>query len=264
MESCRYNSTINWLIYTDCGDVEYCPANVEIKHISFSEYCRLVSEILAIDFKPLNPYKLCDIKPALGLIHANELLDYDFWGYGDIDIVYGNIRQFLTSDRLASKDIFSMHKTRTSGHFCLIRNSRDLVLAFKKIPDWTNKFSIQRHLAIDEKDFSKLFLRHKNSPKVIKAIATMIDPWLKRAEFIEAYSTPNARISWMDGSYNFPKKWIWENGILRNDINGDLEFMYFHFYIWKKSWHQNDVIQIKPYLKAFSINELGFELENDI
>ena len=260
IESCRLNPTVNWLIYTDCGKVENCPPNVEIKQMTFSHYCQLVSDRLAVDFRPLNPYKLCDIRPAYGLIHQDDLADYNFWGYGDIDLVYGNIRQFLTNDRLARKDIFSNHSTRTSGHLCLVRNVTDLRLAFQKIPDWQQKFTTQQHLAVDEKDFSRLFLRHKNSPKFIKTIAAMRDPWLKRAEFIEAYSTPNARIAWIDGSYNFPQKWIWRNGELTNDIDGNLQFMYFHFYSWKKRWAKNETIVLPKYhQQSFAISESGFE-----
>ena len=237
IESCRLNPTVNWLIYTDCGLIDDCPENIEIKTISYGDYCKFVSNRLGINFYPKNPYKLCDIRPAYGLIHEDDLIDYDFWGFGDIDLIYGNIRHFLTNNRLAHKDIFSNHKTRTSGHLCLVRNLSDLRFAFQKIPQWQQKFTTKQHLAIDEKDFSKLFLRHKNSPQFIKNIAAKLDPWLKRAEFVEAYSTPNARIAWIDGSYHFPKKWTWENGALTNDIDGDLEFMYFHFYSWKKRFH---------------------------
>lgn len=259
MESCRFNASIHWIFYTDCGALENCPPNVDIKSVTFSQYYLLVSQKLDIDFKPLHPYKLCDIRPAYGLIHENDLSKYDFWGYGDIDLVYGNIRQFLTAERLAAKDVFSTHSTRTSGHFCLIRNCEDLKFAFQKIPKWRQKFAMQQHLAMDEKDFSKLFLRHKNSPRWIKKLAAMMDPWLKRAEFTEAYSTPNARIPWIDGRNDFPKKWIWENGILKNDQNGEREFMYFHFYRWKKNWNDIEMIQIKQRLKSFSITESGFK-----
>lgn len=259
IESCRFNPTINWLIYTDCGGVDHCPKNVTIKSMTYQDYCELVSAKLNIIFKPINPYKLCDIRPAYGLIHREELANYNFWGFGDIDLIYGDIRHFLTNERLALYDVFSNHSTRTSGHLCLIRNLADLRLAYKKIPNWQHKFTTQQHLAIDEKDFSKLFLRHKNSPQIIKKIAVIIDPWLKRAEFIEAYSTPNARIAWVDGSYNFPKKWIWENGHLSNDINNNIEFMYFHFYSWKKQWVQQDKIIFAPLRKqSFKITASGF------
>ncbi len=260
IESCRFNPTVNWLIYTDCGWINDCPPNIEIKPISYHDYCQFVSAKLAIDFTPLNAYKLCDIRPAYGLLHEDDLSNYDFWGYGDIDLIYGNIRRFLTDDRLAHKDVYSNHQTRTSGHLCLIRNCADLKLAFQKIPYWQHKFTQQQHFAIDEKDFSKLFLRHKNSPELIKKLAAMFDPWLKRAEFIEAYSTPNARIPWLDGSYQFPKKWTWDNGVLTNDINENLEFLYFHFYSWKKLWAKNGYTTFaQPCNQSFSITEFGFE-----
>lgn len=260
LESCRYNPTVNWLIYTDCGMLNQCPPNVEIKSISYSDYCKHVSNKLGINFSPLNPYKLCDIRPTYGLIHENDLINYDFWGFGDIDLIYGNIRNFLTNERLTHKDVFSNHSTRTSGHLCLIRNLPDLKIAFRKMPHWQQKFTTQQHLAIDEKDFSKLFLRHKNSPQIIQAIAKMFDPWLKRAEYMEAYSTPNARIAWIDGSYHFPKKWSWQNGTLTNDINGNLQFMYFHFYGWKKQWPQQEKIIFPPRpLQSFAITASGFD-----
>lgn len=182
IESCRYNPTINWLMFTDCGFIDNCPKNVQVNNISFNDYCQLVSNKLAIKFSPLKPYKLCDIRPAYGLIHAIDLNGYDFWGFGDIDLIYGNLRHFLTNERLANKDVFSNHSTRTSGHLCLIRNVDDLRVAFKKIPNWQQKFSAQQHLAIDEKDFSKLFIRHKNSPHILKSIAQFFDPMLKRAD----------------------------------------------------------------------------------
>lgn len=37
------------------------------------------------------PYKLCDFKPAYGFLFPEIIKRYDFWGHGDIDVVYGNI-----------------------------------------------------------------------------------------------------------------------------------------------------------------------------
>lgn len=261
IESCRFNPTVNWLIYTDCGLIDDCPENVELISITFGDYCSFVSNKLDINFKPTNPYKLCDIRPAYGLIHEKELAGYHFWGFGDIDLIYGNIRHFLTENRLSQKDVFSNHSTRISGHLCLVRNLYDLRRAYQKIPHWRQKFTSQQHLAIDEKDFSKLFLRHKNSPQIIKMLAAKLDPWLNRAEFIEAFTTPNARIAWIDGSYNFPKKWTWSNGMLTNDLDSNREFMYFHFYSWKKMWTENrEVIPASLSTNFFVISKSGFEI----
>lgn len=255
--SCRLNPSINWIIYTDCGCLTDSPPNVKLIEISFQEYCKLVSKKLAIRFEPENPYKLCDIKPALGDLHSDELGNYDFWGFGDIDLVYGDLRAFFTRDRLSQKDVFSNHATRISGHLCLIRNQQDLNMAYKKIPFWRDKFEIQQHLAIDEKDFSKLFLRHKNSPSWVQELAAWRDPWLKRGEFIESFSTPNARIAWIDGRHVFPTTWKWCEGLLTNDLNDERVFPYFHFLIWKKNWRYINNKNISNN-KIFVINETGF------
>ena len=52
------------------------------------------------------PYKLCDYKPAYGEIFAPELSGYDFWGYGDMDLVFGDLRAYFTEDKLRKYDKF--------------------------------------------------------------------------------------------------------------------------------------------------------------
>src|SRR5690606_1471186 len=107
----------NWLIYTDCPIPKRCPPNVRITPVTYEDYCQLVSDTLRIDFRPENPYKLCDLKPALGLIHREELASFDFWAFGDIDVIYGDIRGYFTAARLSCKDLYATHERRISGHF---------------------------------------------------------------------------------------------------------------------------------------------------
>ena len=102
LESCRRNTDIDWLLFSDCGIPETLPPNVTVETMTFSDYCALVSRRLNIDFAPAAAYKLCDIKPALGHIHADRLQGYDFWAFGDIDLVYGDLRSYFTPDRLAA------------------------------------------------------------------------------------------------------------------------------------------------------------------
>lgn len=92
LRTCKRNADIDWLFFSDCGVPDDLPNNVRIIPISFADYCQLVSERLGISFKPDNPYKLCDIKPALGHIHADHLDGFDFWGFSDIDLIYGDLR----------------------------------------------------------------------------------------------------------------------------------------------------------------------------
>ena len=266
LESCRTNSSIDWMLFTDCGLPENCPDNVKVVSISYANYCERLSNALNIKFRAVNPYKLCDMKPALGFVHADDLMDYDFWGFGDIDLIYGNLRAFFTSERLATFDLFSTHARRISGHFCLIRNTEEMRTAFMRVKYWQSKLECNEHLAFDESAFSKIFLRHKNSPAWYRELTGFFDPWLKKAEFKEAYSTPNAKIAWLDGTYNFPGKWIWTKGELRNDMDGNRSFPYFHFMIWKRQWRgmlsdlscNND--SGSTGIEMFSVTANGFSL----
>lgn len=241
LESCRSNPSINWRLHTDCGIPENLPPNVQIVETSFAAYCRKVGETLALDFLPSNPYKLCDLKPALGQIHENELAAYDFWGFGDIDLIYGNIRHHYTAERLSRFDIFSTHRRRISGHFCLLRNTPLMREAFKSVPNWQSLLSRAEHVTFDESAFSRLFVRHKNWPNWLADLVKPLHKWARRCEHIEAFSTPNAGLAWTDGSRDFPEKWFWQDGVLTNNKDGQRAFPYLHFMMWKhREWPQSN------------------------
>jgi hypothetical protein len=235
LESCRRNPDIDWLLFSDCGIPENLPENVRINAIRYEDYCALVARRLKIPFMPENPYKLCDIRPALGHIHADCLKNHDFWGWGDIDVVYGQLREYFTDQRLARYDLVSCHARRVSGHLALIRNTPRMCQAFRRIPDWRQRFS-GSHQALDEGAFSRIFLWRKNFPEPLFKLVGLFNPWRRKSDFREAYSTPNAGLAWTNGSRNFPANWFWREGHLSNDKDIGREFPYFHFMSWKKQW----------------------------
>ncbi|MDM8348427.1 hypothetical protein P8H27_05900 [Pseudomonas sp. sp1636] len=235
--SCRANPDIDWLLFSDCGELPGAPDNLEVRAISFADYCQQAGAKLEIAFAPESPYKLCDLKPALGFIHADELEGYDFWGFSDIDLVYGQLRRYFTDQRLARYELLSTHERRVSGHFCLLRNNARMREAFRSVEGWRRLLANPRHQAFDEVAFSRLFIRRKNWPAGLRRLLDAANPWRRRSEFAEAYSTPNGRIAWVDGSFDFPQRWFWDNGVMRTDRGDEREFPYFHFIAWKTGWH---------------------------
>ena len=230
IKSCSYNPSIEWLFYTDCGEPENTPPNVVFRNCTYRDYCEFVSERLEIDFKPPNPYKLCDIKPALGYIHSADLEGYDFWAFGDIDVVYGDLREYFTPGRLAGKDLFATHTRRISGHLCIMRNTQMMREAFKEIPRWQQRYADPQHQALDEGAFSRLFIKHKNWPKFLQNFAALFNHWNRRSEFIEAHSTFTVL---SDGTRVNPERWCWKSGELTNSELGGRSLPYCHFLIWK-------------------------------
>lgn len=262
LKSCTENKTINWLFYTDCPVPDYNLDNIIFKSISFEQYKNKVSSKLGIKFNPVSLYKLCDLKPALGHIHEDEIKEYDFWGVSDIDLVYGNLRRYFTVERLSAYDFHSTHKRRVSGHLFLAKNNKKMREAFMHIKNWQALLSDQKHYALDEGAFSRLFIRHKNLPTTLSDFFAKFNSWARLSDFTEAYSTPNGRVAWRDGSFEFPEKWFWKFGRLVNDIDGEREFPYFHFIAWKQNeWLDNAVIEpIEADINEFSLTANGISV----
>jgi hypothetical protein len=230
VESCRANPTIDWILFNDTEPPENVADNVKHIAMTFSDYCSLVSERLSIRFAPTDRYKLCDIKPALGFIHADLVRGYDFVGFGDLDVIYGNLRAFFDEETLSLYDVLSTHADRISGHLCLLRNRLDVVTAFKQARNWRRAMEGDAHATFDERDFYRVFrparrdllARWKGSPG--------------RALFREAYSTPGAAER---------MAWFWENGRLTNEFYPQHPHMYLHF----MSWHSNRWFGSQPHVK---------------
>lgn len=117
LESCRRNPTVNWLFFTDTQEPYEWPENVQVISMSFSEFRVLVQARYDFPISLDRPYKLCDYRPAYGELLQDYIRGYDFWGYGDCDLIYGNIRRFLTDEVLGAYE-----KVLTRGHLSLYRN----------------------------------------------------------------------------------------------------------------------------------------------
>jgi hypothetical protein len=234
MISCRWNASINWLFITDCGIPACAPDNVQFIHMSFADYRKLASDRLDIRFPDASPYKLCDYKPTYGFIHEDLVADFDYFGFGDIDVIYGNIRRFYTSEVL-THNLISTHDRRLSGHFCLIRNSDRMRNAFRRVKNWQMYLETPDHRGFDEHKFRRVFLRHNKHPRFLRRISGWFDPYQRATYFREQYSTIMAPVPWHDGSFDHPQKWRWQRGRLTNSQDGEREFLYLHFMNWKSS-----------------------------
>lgn len=79
-----------------------------------------------------SPYKLCDYKVMTGYLFNDYLKDYDYWGYSDADMLFGDIRKFLPDNKLEQYD-----KIGHLGHFTLYRNTEEINTLFYEAHLWT-------------------------------------------------------------------------------------------------------------------------------
>lgn len=165
IHSCKFNPTIDFIIITDNNEpIPDKPANVKIIHKMLDEIKVTASEKLGFAVNIEYPYKLCDFKPAYGFLFSEIIKRYDFWGHGDIDVVYGNIRDFMTEEILISYDVISSRHDYITGNFCLFRNDEQINTLFMQSKDFETVFSSPENFCFDECNF--LFDKLKNGASI--------------------------------------------------------------------------------------------------
>lgn len=148
LNSCQYNKTIDFLIITD-QFINDKYNNVNIINKSFDEFQNLVQRKFDFEIFLKRPYKICDFKPAFGLICEEYLKGYDFWGHCDFDMIFGNLRKYFNNSLL---DIYD--KILALGHLSLYRNTKENNNRFKLngsvVGDYKTVFTNDKSFAFDE------------------------------------------------------------------------------------------------------------------
>jgi len=111
--------------------------------------------MLRVPFVLSRGYKLVDLKPAYGELFSPELADYDFWGYTDLDLVYGDLAGLFTAEILNSHDVLSPSDRLLVGHLTLIRNTPRLCRLYRDCPDYLQILLKDSHEGFDEKGFHR-------------------------------------------------------------------------------------------------------------
>ena len=163
LHSCTFNPSIDFVIITDVAYSGTIPNNVTFVRKTLNGLKALASERLGISVNIEFPYKLCDYKPAYGAIFSEYIEGYDFWGQSDIDVIYGNIRYFITDEFLDKFDYIGVRHDYTTGCFSMFRNNTLVNNFFKRSKDYKKVFTTTRHYCFDECSFVQDRLRDGES-----------------------------------------------------------------------------------------------------
>jgi hypothetical protein len=120
IESCGNNPEFDFIVVTDSSLPYRLPGNMRNIVLSFQEWQKKISSILG-DFAQCNSaYKVCDFKPAFGELFHEYIYGYDYWGYNDIDLVFGRLWDFL------SKPLsMGYQRVLRKGHLTLYKNTAE-------------------------------------------------------------------------------------------------------------------------------------------
>lgn len=221
LQSCKYNPLVDWIFFTDCDIPEITLDNVFFIPFTSVDFNSLASEKLGFEVKLSRPYKLCDFKPAYGVIFEQYVRNYDFWGCCDIDVVWGDIRKFITDEILNKYDIVTTRRKKIAGHFTLFRNEQKINFAFTRYPNYKDILQSPKSFNFAESKITVAIddLMEKEDVKVY---------WEKFLLNSANSTKPNPSVL-----RAFTNRYYWENGKLYDKKTG--EIMYLHFMTWKKS-----------------------------
>lgn len=281
LQSCAYNPSYNWLIYSDAKKPSFLPQNVLFVKKSIKDFNQLASDNLQLTIRITNPYKICDLRPAFGIIFKDFTKDYEFWGSTDIDLIYGNIDYFIKPMILRSFDIISVKKEYLPGHFTLYRNTPYINNLYKKIKGHQKIFSDNNnHYAFDERSNiigKRIFSDNKlnssfHEPKIIfnnfwhkifmilkkKSIVDITGLVLSLEEqtMVSVYRENLVRSDNWYLKQNFHNWNInWKEGSIYDEENNH-QLLHFHFLISKN--YPDFIIETFKPGKSFRISREGF------
>lgn len=125
LNSCKYNSDYDWIIFTDDKTKYNFPENVIVYYTTFDKIKNYIQKKFSFKLALNYPYKFCDLKPMYGYIFSDYLKSYPFWGHCDVDLLFGNIDEFITDDVRSKYDRIGI-----LGHFTLYKNTNRVNKAF--------------------------------------------------------------------------------------------------------------------------------------
>ncbi len=263
LESCRLNPEFDWLLITDNSKKYNYPDNFKVIHKTFEEFRYLAKKKLNMDISLDRPYKLCDYKPAYGLICDEFIKKYDYWGHCDCDLLFGDLSPIMELlnqgyDKLFTGGHLTIYKNTTYINKIFMDDIENVGCLYKKV------FSSSKIFGFDEVYFKvnvhslfeqrgcKLYEQDKaynasTNYRTFRRVA-----YNKESHSWIEESSRNDQIYWKDGKVY---RLRWRNGNIERD-----EFIYVHLQMRR----MKNGIEIKDIKGAIKIEPNSFRLISDL
>ena len=224
LQSCYNNPAVDFLLFTD-NDIAV-NNNVTCCPMTLSEMRERASKVLGFEACLNRPYKCCDYKVIYGLIFADYLQQYDYWGHCDFDLIFGDLIAFFDKYNLYKYDHFL-----ALGHLSLYKNTKEVNERYKctgASADYKTVYSSDKIYVFDEMPgMTAIYL--KNGFSIFtKRVFADISPIYYRFTLSQYYYL-DKKIK----NYKF-QTFFCENGKIYREyiLNGKLykeEYLYIHF-----------------------------------
>ncbi|WP_438425911.1 DUF6625 family protein [Aquimarina macrocephali] len=235
LKSCEYNSTVDFLLFTDNKIDGKIPANMKIIPSTLESFNKLATEKIGFEIDIIRPYKFCDFKPCFGVIFQDYIKEYDFWGFCDIDLILGRIREFITDELMNNYNVISVRDDYTSGFFMLFQNTEFVNNIFRKSKDYKKILTSINNYCFDECNYKYMYLNEpRDILKMDCAAESMLEVLVKEQE----KGNINVHFDFLvvEGT---PGRLKWDRGILT--YKNEFEVLLYHFVSYKYN-----IFSVKP------------------
>lgn len=127
LQSCKYNPQIDFIFITDANIDIDVPCNVKVVVQTWDELVQFINSKFNFEISIQSPYKLTDFKPAYGYIFEDYFKGYDYWGYCDIDLLFGSLISFIGKPMHEGYE-----KIYRLGHLTIYKNTERMRCLFKQ------------------------------------------------------------------------------------------------------------------------------------
>lgn len=258
LNSCAYNKNFEWLIFTDDTRNFKYPDNVKVIYTTFDKLKTRIQELFDFPIILNNPYKLCDFRPAYGLIFEEYIKEYQFWGYCDTDVIWGNISDFIKDE-----DLMKYDKICVFGHCSLYKNNKKMNNLFKVNLNGEERYKIvmqrNRTNSFDEEFNGSINNIMEQEHLKIRYREDQANIYTKSSDFRlvnlnkdkKTYTTEKLKKAFF----------VWDNGnllryILKNDEVYIKKYMYIHLQSRKMKVNLTDLYRNKYKIIPNAFDEL--------
>lgn len=224
LRSCQENSTIDFLIFTD-NQYNELPKNVKFIKSTFEDIRNIIQSKFKFKITLDQPYKLCDYKPSYGYVFEEYIRKYDFWGYCDLDLIFGDLRKYLTEERLENYD-----KLYQLGHLTLYKNNRENNRRFMldNSPSYKEAFTTKIITVFDETQGIQKIYSNRGIPVYLGRDYADITPKHYQFRLSDAFiEVPIVKNNYRNQIFVYEKGHVYRYYIEKGKILRD-EFAYIH------------------------------------
>lgn len=168
-QSCEANPMFDWFVFTDQSKPAGCPHNVKFVYQSKLDFEVRVKKTIGIPIIIGLPYKLCDYKPLYGHLYSEYLTNYSYWGFCDLDVIFGDVYKFFGKYIENNYEVITLGGStkdglhyRIAGPCTLVKNTQKMCELYKHVPKFNWMLTqCNMHTNFDEVSWSDFVLDGK-------------------------------------------------------------------------------------------------------